>query len=118
MRNLPTAVAGGALHPRVIPSAASLGLQYDPEHGELDERGALRYRSRVEIGITDDVREALQERLLSLARKTSPFAVRLAEPDAVYVEPLVPAEIRYVEVTSAGRLRHPAFRQLGGRWNH
>jgi len=36
----------------------------------------------------------------------------------VYVEPVLAAEIRYPEQTSAGLLRHATFRQLGGRWNH
>jgi ATP-dependent DNA ligase len=34
----------------------------------------------------------------------------------VYVEPSISAEIRYLEVTSSGVLRHAMFRQLGGRW--
>jgi hypothetical protein len=46
-----------------------------------------------------------------------PFGQRLNEPDATYLEPHFPAEIRYLEQTSQGRLRHAAFRQLGGRWN-
>jgi hypothetical protein len=50
-------------------------------------------------------------------RRTSPFGQRLNEPDATYLEPHFPAEIRYLEQTSQGRLRHAAFRQLGGRWN-
>jgi ATP-dependent DNA ligase len=61
---------------------------------------------------------APHERLARLVRRTSPFSQRLNEPDATYVEPHVPAEIRYLERTSQERLRHAAFRQLGGRWNH
>ncbi len=42
----------------------------------------------------------------------SPFAERVNEPDATYVGPRVSAEIRYLERTSQGKLRHAAFRQL------
>lgn len=83
--------------------------------GEIDEPGVLRYRGRMEFGITADVRAAFEEQLAPLARRTSPFAERLHEPDAVSVAPKVPAEIRYLERTSGGLLRHAAFRQLGGR---
>jgi bifunctional non-homologous end joining protein LigD len=86
--------------------------------GEVDERGVLRYRGRVEFGITPEVRLVFEDRLASLVRRTSPFAERIREPDAVFVEPNVPAEIRYLERTSGGWLRHAAFRQLGGRWSH
>jgi bifunctional non-homologous end joining protein LigD len=89
-----------------------------PQVGELDERGVLRHRGRVEFGVTEDVVAALHERLGPLVRRTSPFGQRLNEPDATYLEPHLPAEIRYLERTSEGRLRHAAFRQLGGRWNH
>jgi len=50
--------------------------------GEIDERGVLGYRGRVEFGITPDVRVVLEEQLLSLARRTSPFSQRVHEPDA------------------------------------
>jgi bifunctional non-homologous end joining protein LigD len=86
--------------------------------GQLDERGVLRYRGRVELGVTEEFVMALQERLGSFVRPTSPFVERIGEPDATYVEPRVPVEIPYLERTSQGRLRHAAFRQLGGRWSH
>jgi ATP dependent DNA ligase C terminal region len=86
--------------------------------GEIDEQRVLRYRGQVEFGITADVRAAFEEQLAALARRTSPFTERLHEPDAVSVAPKVPAEIRYLERTSGGLLRHAAFRQLGGPWRH
>jgi bifunctional non-homologous end joining protein LigD len=82
----------------------------------MDESGTLRYRGRVEFGITLEVRVALEEQLGPLCRRTSPFGQRVDEPGAVYVDPIMPAEVRYLERTSQGRLRHPAFRQIGGRW--
>jgi bifunctional non-homologous end joining protein LigD len=86
--------------------------------GEIDERRVLRYRGQVEFGISADIRAAFEDQLALLLRRTSPFTARLHEPDAVFVEPKVLAEIRYLERTSGGLLRHAAFRQLGGRWKH
>jgi bifunctional non-homologous end joining protein LigD len=86
--------------------------------GEVDQGGVLRYRGKVEFGISEGVVAALQDRLAPLVRRTSPFGQRVNEPDATYVEPYVSAEIRYLERTSQGRLRHAMFRQIGGRWNH
>jgi bifunctional non-homologous end joining protein LigD len=85
--------------------------------GEMDEQGMLRYRGRVEFGITADVRAAFEEQLAPLVRETSAFADRVHEPDAVFVEAKVLAEIRYLERTSGGLLRLAAFRQVGGRWS-
>lgn len=53
-----------------------------------------------------------------LARRTPPFGQRVNEPDAVYVDPVIPAESRYLKRTSQGRLRHAAFIQIGGCWSH
>jgi bifunctional non-homologous end joining protein LigD len=68
--------------------------------GETDDKGLLRYLDRVEFGITEDFVAMLQERLGPLAREMSPFAERLSEPAAVFAEPRVPTEIRYLERTS------------------
>jgi ATP-dependent DNA ligase len=78
----------------------------------------VRYRGRVESGVTEDFVVGLQERLEPSIQRTSPFVERTGEQDATYVERHVPVEIRYLERTSQGRLRHAAFRQLGGGWNH
>jgi bifunctional non-homologous end joining protein LigD len=86
--------------------------------GEHDETGAVRYLGRVELGVTEDLVAGLRERLRPLVRRTSAFVEQIREPDATYVEPHVPVEIRYLERTSQGPLRHAAFRQLGGRWKH
>ena len=44
-----------------------------------------------------------------------PFADR-PRPGDTYVEPAISVEIRYLEVTSSGVLRHAMFGQLGNRW--
>jgi ATP-dependent DNA ligase len=59
--------------------------------------------------MTEDIAATLQERLGPLTRLDSSFAERVNEPDATYVGPRVSAEIRYLERTSQGKLRHAAF---------
>jgi ATP-dependent DNA ligase len=108
------ALEGGRVSDRRLVPASTpprLGLLV----GQPDERGVLRYRGRVEFSVTEELVAGLQGRLV---RRTSPFAERVSEPDATYVEHHVPVEIRYLERTSQGRLRHAAFRQLGGPWNY
>jgi hypothetical protein len=81
-------------HPIASPSSFSLG--------GLDRNDAA---------FAPDVRAVLQEQLVPLVReRTSPFAKQLDEAGAAYVEPMMPAEIRYLERTSGSRLRHAAFR--------
>jgi hypothetical protein len=65
------------------------------------------------FGITADVRAAFEEQLAPLMHPTSPFAERLHEPDAVFVEPRVLAEIRYLERTSGWPCvtQHPSARR-------
>ena len=84
--------------------------------GEPDESGALAFRGRVEFGFAPGEREALAEALSGIAAPTSPFAGRRPHRGDAYVEPVTSAEIRYLEVTASGVLRHAMFRQLVGRW--
>ena len=70
----------------------------------------------MEWGIGPAARDELDRALTPLTHSTSPFADRRRDHD-VYVEPSLSAEIRYLEVTSSGVLRHATFRQLGGRWS-
>jgi bifunctional non-homologous end joining protein LigD len=86
--------------------------------GEIDERGDVRYRGRVEFGITRTSARPLKSSSLRSCAEPEPFAERQHEPDAVFVEPRVLVEIRYLERTSSGSLRHAAFRQVGGHWKH
>ena len=84
--------------------------------GEADEEGDLRFRGRVEWGITLTDREELEGTLAPLSSHISPFVDHRERVDDVYVSPSVSVEIRYLEVTTSGVLRHATFRQIGGRW--
>ena len=84
--------------------------------GEVEEDGELPFRGRVEWGINPTDREELLRTLAPLTRAVSPFVDRRYRADDLYVSPSVTAEIRYLEVTTSGVLRHATFRQIGGRW--
>lgn len=77
---------------------------------ELD--GALRYAGRVGTGFSAAQLNAITAQLLPLQRSSCPFADDLTTDErreAVWVEPTLRAEVRYLEWTETGRLRHPAF---------
>ena len=85
--------------------------------GEPDESSSLRFRGRVEFGFAPGEREDLAKALAAIEVDASPFADRAAHVGDTFVEPVMLAEIRYLEVTTSGVLRHAVFRQLGGRWS-
>jgi bifunctional non-homologous end joining protein LigD len=75
----------------------------------------LDYAGHVGTGFTDAMLADLEARLAPLRRTSSPFAAELPRTDsrdAVWVEPSLVGEVVYGEWTSAGRLRHPAWRGL------
>jgi bifunctional non-homologous end joining protein LigD len=78
----------------------------------IEEHGGLSYVGRVGTGFSDALLRQLAARLPALARQSSPFANEL-EPDerrdARWVEPVLRAEVRYLEWTDQARLRHPAL---------
>lgn len=75
------------------------------------EDGKLIYRGRVGTGFTVDSADALQRRLDTSCRSTSPFAnvPRSIAKGAKWVRPELVAEIGYTEFTPDGILRHPSF---------
>ncbi|MEO6472182.1 MAG: ATP-dependent DNA ligase [Aeromicrobium sp.] len=80
--------------------------------GIPDEDGALHYVGRVGTGFGDKELTELKSRLEKLARKTSPFddVPKPDSNDANWVSPKLVGEVVFVEWTSTGRLRHPAWR--------
>ena len=84
--------------------------------GERDG-DALRFRGRVEFGFAPGLKEQIASQLASQQRPRSPFVNRRGRTGDVYVEPVSTAEVRYLELTASGFLRHATFRQLGGRWS-
>ena len=81
----------------------------------VDQDGDLRFRGRIEWGITLTDREQLERTLGPLTSPVSPFVDRRERADDVYASPSETVEIRYLEVTASDVLRHATFRQIGGR---
>jgi DNA ligase D-like protein (predicted ligase) len=76
--------------------------------GAWDGR-ALRYAGKVGTGFTEATLSALHRRLAPLARATSPFANPPRERGVTWVEPRLVAQLAFTEMTTDGKLRHPAF---------
>jgi bifunctional non-homologous end joining protein LigD len=82
--------------------------------GIPDDEG-LRFVGRVGTGFTDHELARLKTILTPLATDESPFTEPLSRQDAMgvtFVKPELVGEVRYGELTSDGRLRHPSWRGL------
>lgn len=77
----------------------------------LDD-GELRYAGRVGTGFTDAELAALRDALAPLATGASPAVGSPKDADSTWVEPVCVAEVRYLEWTNDGLLRHPVFVRL------
>ena len=73
--------------------------------------GALTYAGQVSAGLDGPTREGLRERLDGIRRDVPAFSGGPGNPlrGAVYAEPRLVCEVRFRDVTRAGRLRHPVF---------
>ncbi len=77
--------------------------------------GGLRFIGRVGTGFTEKELASLKATLAPLHTQTSPFHPALPRQetkDVTYVRPELVGEVRYGEMTSDGRLRHPSWRGL------
>ncbi|HYD56675.1 MAG TPA: DNA ligase D [Burkholderiales bacterium] len=73
----------------------------------------LRYASHVGSGFDDRSVRVVRSRLNELRRKTSPFSGKIpVNAPAVWVEPVLVAEVRYQDWTDDGHLRAPVFLRL------
>ena len=81
----------------------------------IPEHGGLRFIGRVGTGFTDKDLASLKAILAPLHTDQSPFQPPLPRQetkDVTYVRPELVGEVRYSEMTSDGRLRHPSWRGL------
>ena len=77
--------------------------------------GGLTFIGRVGTGFTEKELAKLKGILAPLHTADSPFRPPLPRPEArdvTYVRPELVGEVRYGEMTSDGRLRHPSWRGL------
>jgi bifunctional non-homologous end joining protein LigD len=75
----------------------------------------LEYAGQVGTGFTEAVLRELAHRLAPLRRPTPPFADPVPRPyarTAVWVEPVLVAEVVHGSWTRDGRLRHPSYQRL------
>ena len=78
-----------------------------------DDGKTLHYAGRVGTGFSQAELERLGAKLEPQRRATSPFAVGRVPKTAVFVEPLLVAQVRFTEWTAGGSIRQPVY--LGER---
>lgn len=75
----------------------------------------LAYAGRVGTGFSQQTLRVLEQRLAPLARAASPFATPVPAAQArgaIWVEPLLVAEVVFAGWTNAGRMRAPSYQGL------
>jgi bifunctional non-homologous end joining protein LigD len=80
--------------------------------GYHDEEGRLKFAGKVGTGFSEAELRRLGELLRPLRRETSPFEGRQPERAAIFAEPVLVAEVDFAEWTTAGTMRHPAYKGL------
>jgi bifunctional non-homologous end joining protein LigD len=76
----------------------------------LREKNAWRYIGHVGTGFTHKALEELHSKLMPLKTAKSVFPAKVKdEAVTTWVKPLLVAEVKFTEWTTAGEMRHPAF---------
>ncbi len=81
----------------------------------VQAEGGLAYAGRVGTGFSQQALRMLEQKLAPLARAVSPFATPVPVPQArgaIWVEPLLVAEVAFAGWTNAGRMRAPSYQGL------
>jgi bifunctional non-homologous end joining protein LigD len=79
--------------------------------GWFDE-GELRFAGKVGTGFDERELDRLSALLAPLERPSSPFSGRQPQRGAIFVEPVLVAEVEFTEWTAEGMLRHPSYKGL------
>jgi bifunctional non-homologous end joining protein LigD len=81
----------------------------------IPDGDGLAYAGKVGTGFSEQARSELLIDLRAIAQDASPFTRALSRPEAAhahFVRPELVGEVRYVEWTHDGHLRHPSWRGL------
>jgi bifunctional non-homologous end joining protein LigD len=73
------------------------------------DRGKLVYSGRVGGGFSAERLKQAFAKLQAVRADSSPFATTIPVKDVHWVKPALVAEVKYLERTNAGELRHPVF---------
>lgn len=76
------------------------------------EDGRFVYAGKVGTGFSDRMLERLQELMVPLARRSSPFDTGKPPAASHFVKPVLVAEFAFAEWTKSGQLRAPSFKGL------
>ncbi len=78
------------------------------------EDGKLKFAGRVGTGFTEESRFSLVKKFAAISRKTSPFSSLPKEyaEGALWVRPMLAAQVDFAEITSSGVLRQASFKGL------
>jgi bifunctional non-homologous end joining protein LigD len=92
--------------------AERIGALLVARHDE--KTGELVYAGEVGTGFTEQTLEDLARRLAPLRIDRCPLSAPPAKPPrgAIWVEPLLFAEVKFTDITRDGMLRHPSFKGL------
>ncbi|WP_424629624.1 non-homologous end-joining DNA ligase [Bradyrhizobium sp. SYSU BS000235] len=83
------------------------GLYVGRRDGEV-----LEYAGKVDHGFSSEQVADLQEKFKGLVQNTQAYTKKIAKPKAVWLKPMLLAEIEYRARSAHGKLRHPSFKGL------
>jgi bifunctional non-homologous end joining protein LigD len=79
--------------------------------GTFNEEGKLIYCGNVGTGFTENSIKDLYQQMIKYERKMSPFSQKVPlSSQAIWLKPVLVAEIEFTEWTDNGTLRHPSFK--------
>lgn len=88
------------------------GNRFDGLYLGRTEKDKLVYAGKVDHGFDRQSIADLRKRLEPLKQRTQAYAVKIDMPKAVWVKPVLLAEVEYRAKSAAGKVRHPAFKGL------
>ena len=72
----------------------------------------LEYAGKVERGFSDEAKEALIKQARSLKIKKQPLSKKIDKAKAMWLKPVLHADVEYRAMTGDGKLRHPSFKGI------